>query len=131
MSQDARPAPAPATSPPPAPAPPSAKPMRFPTALTVLVIILAVVWVASFFIPSGVYQLDRATGRPIPGSYSQLPACDAAGRTTPCVDKSFRSQFLVMWTATPYGLYGIEGPTGRGSADASGFLYGSAQIFLF
>jgi hypothetical protein len=52
---------------------PPPKRLKFPTALTVLAIILAVVWVASFFIPSGFYQLDPSTGGPIPGTYRELP----------------------------------------------------------
>ena len=46
--------------------------------IQVLWIILLVVWVAAFFIPSGIYERD-AEGNPIPGSYQEIPACaDAA-----------------------------------------------------
>src|SRR5688500_8170453 len=58
---------------PPAEAPAEQKGFKFPTALTVLAIILGVVWVASFFIPSGIYQLHPTTRAPIPGTYTQLP----------------------------------------------------------
>jgi len=47
----------------------------FPTALTVLTLVLVVVWVAAFFIPAGVYDLDP-DGGPIPGTYHELPSCD-------------------------------------------------------
>jgi hypothetical protein len=36
--------------------------LRFPSALTVLALILVAVWVASFFIPSGVYELEEEEG---------------------------------------------------------------------
>src|SRR3954469_7605918 len=112
-------------------APPAPKRFKFPTALTVLALILGLVWVASFFIPSGRYQLDPGTRRPVPGTYTELPGCDEAAEGQPCVDKSPLAQFRLLWTATPNGLYGGESPVGRVGADELGFLYGSAQIFLF
>jgi uncharacterized ion transporter superfamily protein YfcC len=112
-------------------APPAPKRFKFPTALTVLGIILILLWVASFFIPSGRYQLDPKTGGPIPGTYQELPKCSSVPQGTLCIDKSPLAQFRLLWTATPNGLYGIEGATGVVGADQRGFLYGSAQIFLF
>ena len=112
-------------------APPAPKRFKFPAALTVLALLLGLVWVASFVIPSGRYQLDPGTRRPIPGTYTELPGCDAVAEGEACVDKSPLAQFRLLWTATPNGLYGIESPIGRVSADELGFLYGSAQIFLF
>jgi uncharacterized ion transporter superfamily protein YfcC len=118
--------------PPGEPEPPSeSKRLKFPTALTVLAIILLVVWVASFFIPSGYYQLDPATGGPVPGTYQELPECGDAPEGERCIDKSLLAQFGLLWRATPNGLYGIESAVGRVGADERGFLYGSAQIFLF
>jgi uncharacterized ion transporter superfamily protein YfcC len=108
--------------------------LKFPTALTVLAIILIAVWVASFFIPSGLYEVGESG--PIPGTYQELPTC-AAGETPiqeggACVDKSFINMFRVFWDATPTGLYGVEGAeTGFVGPDELGFLYGSAQIFFF
>jgi len=107
------------------------KTVRFPTAFTVLAVVLLAVWIASFIIPSGAYEIDPETGGPVPGSYQQLPACGAAGEGEQCIDKSFSSQFTRLWTATPNGLYGIQNDEGVVGADESGFLYGSAQIFLF
>jgi uncharacterized ion transporter superfamily protein YfcC len=112
-------------------APPAAQRFKFPAALTVLALILGLVWVASFFIPSGRYQLDPGTRRPVPGTYTELPGCSEAAEGQPCVDKSPLAQFRLLWTATPNGLYGVESPVGRVGADELGFLYGSAQIFLF
>jgi uncharacterized ion transporter superfamily protein YfcC len=104
---------------------------KFPTALTVLALVLAFVWLASFLIPSGVYDLDPETGSPIPGSYHRLPPCSDVAEGELCVDKSFVTQFTKLWDSPPSGLYGVEGETGFVSADETGVLYGSAQIFLF
>jgi uncharacterized ion transporter superfamily protein YfcC len=49
---------------------------RFPTAFTVLFLVLVVVWVAAFFVPAGKYQTD-STGSPRPGTYHELPSCSA------------------------------------------------------
>jgi uncharacterized ion transporter superfamily protein YfcC len=113
------------------PPPAAQKALRFPTAFTVLAIVLLAVWVASFIIPSGSYRADPETGGPQPGSYQELPACDVAAEGERCVDKSLKAQFGTLWRATPNGLYGIENADGRVGPDEEGFLYGSAQIFLF
>ena len=106
--------------------------LRFPTALTVLAIVLLATWLASFLIPSGVYELDPETGAPVPGSYHELPDCGEAPDGALCSDKSVVTQFGRLWRAPPSGLYGIENPATRTvGADEEGFLYGSAQIFLF
>ena len=55
---------------------PEAKKFRFPTAFTVLAIVLVVVWVASFFIPAGLYKTNAA-GEPKPGTYHELPSCSS------------------------------------------------------
>jgi hypothetical protein len=94
--------------------------MRFPTAFTVLAVVLLVVWGLSFVIPSGTYQTDPETGGPKPGTYQQVH-----------VDKSLPHQFYKLWNAPTNGLYGIENDKGNVSVDNSGTLYGAAQIFLF
>ena len=49
-----------------------------------------------------------------------------------CSDKSIDNRFTLLWRATPNGLYGVESvATHQVSADEEGFLYGSAQIFMF
>ena len=96
------------------------KPLRFPTAFTVLAAVLLVVWGLSFVIPSGTYEVDPDTGGPIPGTYTEID-----------IDKSVPHQFYKLWNAPTNGLYGIENEAGNVSVDNSGFLYGSAQIFLF
>jgi uncharacterized ion transporter superfamily protein YfcC len=123
------------------PAPPEApkRRFRFPTAFTVLFLVLVLVWVASFFVPAGRYNTDPATGSPVPGTYQKLDACStvaAGGAVTPapgvnCVDTSFTYRFKQLWDAPPNGLYGVEGANGFVGPDEGGFLYGSAAIFLF
>ena len=107
------------------------KKFKFPTAFTVLAIVLLVVWLASFLIPSGAYEINPDTGGPEPGTYSELPSCEDAREGGRCVDKSLVAQFNTLWDATPNGLYGIENADARVGPDEEGFLYGSAQIFLF
>jgi uncharacterized ion transporter superfamily protein YfcC len=110
----------------------STKRLKFPTALTVLAIVMGAVWIASFFIPAGVYDQSPETGAPVPGTYHELPDCGSAPPGALCSDKSVYAQVGILWRATPNGLYGIENTQTRLiGADENGFLYGSAQIFLF
>jgi uncharacterized ion transporter superfamily protein YfcC len=138
------------------------KTFKFPTAFTVLALVLLLVWIAGFFVPAGAYKKD-ASGSPIPGTYHELPSCSAVAagdvavvasspaesgpspadtlnapgaKVTPspgqnCVDTSFTYRFKQLWDATPNGLYGVEGGNGFVGPNESGFLYGSAAIFLF
>ena len=117
---------------------------NFPTALTVLFLILGLVWVAAFFIPSGVYE-RTPEGDPIPGSYTEIAKCEKGVETEstavrsidrtpsgePCIDKSVQTMFQMLWIAPPNGLYGIEDEFGSVSSGNTGSLYGSAEIFLF
>ena len=56
----------------------------FPTAFTVLAIVLLLVWIASFFVPPGVYNAD-ASGSPVPGTYHKLPECSAVAAGGPAL----------------------------------------------
>jgi uncharacterized ion transporter superfamily protein YfcC len=60
-----------------------AKKFRFPTAFTVLALVLVLVWVASFFVPAGTYKTDPTTGAPVPGTYHKLPSCSAPVASAP------------------------------------------------
>lgn len=113
-----------------APPPEERKPFRFPTAFTVLAAVLLLVWVATFFVPAGAYQLDKAGG-PKPGTYHRLRSCSDVDPGVQCVNTSFTFRFKQLWDAPPHGLYGVENSRGLVGADESGFLYGSAPIFLF
>jgi len=144
-----------------APTEPEKKKFKFPTAFTVLAIVLLLVWIASFFVPAGIYNTD-ADGSPVPGTYHELPSCSAVaaggdalvvdspgetgtapadaqhapGATTPkpgenCVDTSFTYRFKQLWNAPPNGLYGVEASNGFVGPWELGVLYGSAAIFFF
>jgi uncharacterized ion transporter superfamily protein YfcC len=120
---------------PPPPVPPGGdggtrKAFKFPTAFTVLFAVLLLVWVATFFVPAGAYELDQS-GSPKPGTYHRLESCSDAAEGAQCADTSLAFRFKQLWDATPHGLYGVEGSDGLVGADESGFLYGSAPIFLF
>jgi uncharacterized ion transporter superfamily protein YfcC len=152
--------PPPATEPPAPPDTPKRR-FRFPTAFTVLFLVLVLVWVASFFVPAGKYQTKD--GSPVPGTYHKLPSCSAVAAggsalvvdspgetgTAPadaqqaptakvvpesgvnCVDTSFTYRFKQLWNAPPNGLYGVEAANGFVGPWENGILYGSAAIFLF
>jgi uncharacterized ion transporter superfamily protein YfcC len=110
--------------------PTESKAFKFPTAFTVLAAVLLLVWVATFIVPAGAYKLDPSGG-PKPGTYHRLPSCSDVEKGTQCVDQSLSFRFKQLWDAPPHGLYGIENDQGLVGADESGFLYGSAPIFLF
>lgn len=134
---------------------------RFPTAFTVLAGVLLLVWLLSFVVAAGRYQVDKS-GAPIPGSYAQLPSCSAPAATAPslqvespaesgqapadaanapgatvsdlgipCVDDSLSFRFKQLWDSPANGLYGVENSNGFVGPFEEGFLYGSAAIFLF
>jgi uncharacterized ion transporter superfamily protein YfcC len=71
------------------------RPLRFPTAFTVLAAVLLVVWGLSFVIPSGTYDVDPDTGGPIPGTYTEID-----------IDKSLPHQFYKLWNAPTTGSTG-------------------------
>ena len=62
------------------------KKFKFPTAFTVLALVLLLVWIASFFVPAGAYTTDPATGSPKPGTYRELPSCSAPAATAPALE---------------------------------------------
>jgi len=98
----------------------SKKGISFPSPLTILLIVLVLVWVGAFFIPSGQYQLDES-GRPIPGSFQEIPS-----------PLDFSERIADLLLAPINGLYGIQDPiTGQVGPFNSGALFGSAQVFLF
>ena len=61
-----------------------------------------------------------------------MPDCGHGVEGPLCATDSFVDRSRLLWRATPNGLYGVESTATRQvSADEEGFLYGSAQIFLF
>jgi uncharacterized ion transporter superfamily protein YfcC len=139
---------------------PEARPrkFKFPTAFTVLAIVLVLVWIAAFFVPAGAYKTNASTGAPLPGTYHKLASCTPktprtprlprrragskeletpsppttpAPAGSPCVDTSFTFRFKQLWDSPPNGLYGVENSKGFVGPWEEGFLYGSAAIFFF
>src|SRR3954451_19016370 len=115
----------------PAPSDTPPKQLKFPTAFTVLVAVLVLVWIASFFVPAGAYETDPKSSGPVPGSYRELPSCANATGDELCVETAFDQRLKQLFIAPSNGLYGVENERGFVSADESGVLYGSAMIFLF
>jgi len=137
------------------------KKFTFPTAFTVLAAVLLLVWIAAFFVPPGVYKTDSAGSptpgtyhrlpscsapaatapaldveSPTESGQAPADAAAAPGATNaeagiPCADTSFTFRFKQLWDAPPNGLYGVEADTGFVGPWESGYLYGSAAIFLF
>ena len=124
-----------------------------------LAAVLVLVWIASFFVPAGAYDINPQTASPVPGRTTSCPRASRRLRAppvlprrreaakeletaappvaaalppgTPCVDKSFTFRFKQLWDSTPNGLYGVESTQGFVGPWEEGFLYGSAAIFLF
>ncbi len=92
----------------------------FPAPITILTLVLILVWAATFFIPSGQFQLD-AGGSPIAGSFRNI---------APPLDLEGRIRDLLL--APINGLYGIQDTaTGQVGPFNSGVMFGSVQVFLF
>ncbi len=100
--------------------PATPKKFRFPSAFTVLFGVTIAVWLLAFIIPTGAYQTDAESGRPIPGSYEET---DAA--------LSFGDRLMELFLAPINGLYGVINPDGYIGPYESGELYGAAGVFLF
>jgi len=99
---------------------PPKKGRGFPSPLTILLAVILLVWIATLFIPSGLYDFDEE-GRPLPGSFHEVDSTLTFGE---------RVWDLVLSPVN--GLLGIQDPaTGMVGPFNSGWLFGSAQVFLF
>ncbi|WP_181310942.1 YfcC family protein [Nocardioides campestrisoli] len=96
------------------------KSFRFPSALTVLFAVTVLVWLLAFVIPTGTYQTDGDTGRPVPGTYERVDA-----------GLSFGDRLMQLFLAPVNGLYGVLNGDGFVGPYESGELYGAAGVFLF
>lgn len=89
----------------------------FPTAFTILFILLILIAFATWIIPAGSYQLD-ADGAPIPGTYQQVAPNP--------------QRLLVSALMGPInGMYGIEDDTGNVNVWNSGELFGAIDVAMF
>ncbi|HEY1886507.1 MAG TPA: hypothetical protein VGG86_10720 [Roseiarcus sp.] len=92
----------------------------FPAPVTILTLVLILVWVAAFFIPSGQYELD-ASGSPVVGSYRLVPS-----------PLDFEGRVRDLLLAPVNGMYGIQDPaTGQVGPFNKGMMFGSIEVFLF
>jgi uncharacterized ion transporter superfamily protein YfcC len=88
----------------------------FPSAFTILALLLVVVAVLTFVIPAGSYDVD-ADGAPIPGTYHSVEANP----------QRWRDALL----APINGMYGIQDASGYINVYNSGSLYGAIDVALF
>lgn len=93
------------------------KGFKFPTAYTVLFILLILVVIATWFIPAGQYETNE-DGEPIPGTYHP-------------VEQNPQRIIADGLLAPVNGMYGIEGEDGSVSIYNSGSLYGAIDVALF
>jgi uncharacterized ion transporter superfamily protein YfcC len=96
------------------------KPKRkftFPTAFTILFILLFLIALATWIIPAGSYDYN-ADGEPIPGTYHEVPANP--------------QKLLQSALKGPInGMYGIEDETGNVDVWNYGELFGAIDVALF
>jgi uncharacterized ion transporter superfamily protein YfcC len=91
--------------------------IKFPTAYTVLFILLILVVIATWIIPAGQYDKNEA-GEPIPGSYHQ-------------VEQNPQKIIADGLLAPVNGMYGLEGEDGSIGVYNFGGLYGAIDVALF
>ncbi len=88
-----------------------------PSAYTILFALIVLMAIATWLIPAGAYQLDKA-GAPIPGTYHEV-----GGHPQRILIDSL--------TAPINGLYGIENSKGNISYYNNGTLFGAIDVALF
>jgi uncharacterized ion transporter superfamily protein YfcC len=93
------------------------KRFTFPSAFTILFILLILIALATFIIPAGSYDYN-ADGEPIPGTYHSVP--------------SNPQKLLVSALKGPInGMYGIEDASGNVDVWNSGELFGAIDVAMF
>ncbi len=93
------------------------KKFSFPTAFTILFILLIVIAAATWIIPAGRYTYDE-NGSPIPGSYQQVPQNPQA-----LLSSALKGPIN--------GMYGIEDASGNVDVWNSGSLFGAIDVAMF
>lgn len=92
------------------------KSFKFPTAYTVLALLLVVVAVLTWIIPPGQFDRD-ADGQPIPGTYHAV--------------EPNQQGFFDVLIAPVNGMYGIQDAAGQVSTYNDGGLYGAIDVAFF
>ena len=95
---------------------PKQRRIKFPTAFTVLALLLVVVAALTWIVPPGLFDRD-ADGQPIPGTYHQV--------------EPNQQGFFDVLIAPINGMYGIQDGTGQVSTYNDGGLYGAIDVAFF
>ncbi len=96
---------------------PTKKKFVFPSAFTILFILLILIALATWLVPAGLYDYD-ADGAPIPGTYHEVPPNP--------------QDLLASALKGPInGMYGIEDDTGNVDVWNYGELFGAIDVALF
>jgi uncharacterized ion transporter superfamily protein YfcC len=96
---------------------PTKKKFVFPSAFTILFILLILIALATWLVPAGSYDYD-ADGAPIPGTYHEVPPNP--------------QDLLVSALKGPInGMYGIEDETGNVDVWNYGELFGAIDVAMF
>ena len=93
------------------------KGFKFPTAYTILFLLIVLVAIGTWFIPAGSYDYTE-DGEPIPGTYHR-------------VDQNPQRIVADGIMAPIHGMYGIQDETGNVNIYNSGELYGAIDVALF
>jgi uncharacterized ion transporter superfamily protein YfcC len=93
------------------------KGFRFPTAYTILFLLIIVVAIGTWFIPAGRYEYNE-DGEPIPGTYHQ-------------VEQNPQALLGDAMLSPIDGMYGIQDETGNVNIYNSGGLYGAIDVAMF
>jgi uncharacterized ion transporter superfamily protein YfcC len=93
------------------------KGFQFPTAYTILFLLLIIVVIATWFIPAGKYEVDDE-GAPVPGTYHE-------------VERNPQKLISDTLLAPIEGMYGLQGEDGSVSVYNTGDLYGAIDVSLF
>ena len=93
------------------------KKFEFPSAFTILFLLLILIAAATWLIPAGSYDYTD-TGEPVPGTYHEVPANP--------------QQLLASALKGPInGMYGIEDASGNVDVWNSGELFGAIDVAMF
>ena len=93
------------------------KKFEFPSAFTILFLLLILIAAATWLIPAGSYDYTDS-GEPLPGTYHEVPANP--------------QQLLVSALKGPInGMYGIEDASGNVDVWNSGELFGAIDVAMF
>jgi uncharacterized ion transporter superfamily protein YfcC len=93
------------------------KGFKFPTAYTILFILIIIVVIATWIVPAGQYEVNEA-GEPIPGSYHT-------------VESNPQKIITDGLMAIVNGTYGIQAEDGSISVYNFGELYGAIDVAFF